>query len=242
MIESYKIADHVFSVESIYPDVHKYCRDYRTDEPSEFTLRVTPEDIEYERALSTKDRVFPDGYLEELAVYRKIAELAPSFNTFLFHGSCVAVDGKGYLFTAKSGIGKSTHTKLWCDLFPDRAVMVNDDKPLIRVDKDGVFIYGTPYNGKHRRGSNICVPLTAICLLSRGKENHIERITEKAAYPVLFAQTYRSKDPIVLQKTLTLLDGMLSHVRLYDLKCNMKIEAAKTAYEGINEPDATLDQ
>ena len=120
--------------------------------------------------------------------------------------------------------------------------MVNDDKPLLRSDADCFTACGTPYNGKHRRGSNLRVPLEAICLLSRGKENHIERITGKKAYPVLFAQTYRSQDPMVLQKTLTLLDGMLSHVRLYELKCNTKIEAAKTAYEGINGQNASMDQ
>lgn len=54
-------------------------------------------------------------------------------NTFLFHGSCVAVDGEGYLFAAKSGVGKSTHARLWRELLGDRAVMFSDDEPLIRV-------------------------------------------------------------------------------------------------------------
>jgi serine kinase of HPr protein (carbohydrate metabolism regulator) len=57
----------------------------------------------------------------------------PYYDTFLFHGSAIAVDGVGYLFTAKSGTGKSTHARLWRELLGARAVMVNDDKPLLRV-------------------------------------------------------------------------------------------------------------
>ena len=36
----------------------------------------------------------------------------PVYDTFLFHGSAIAVDGAAYIFTAKSGTGKSTHARL----------------------------------------------------------------------------------------------------------------------------------
>ena len=107
----------------------------------------------------------PDDYLETLAVCRKIAERMPEHNTFLFYGSCIAVDGAGYVFTAKSGTGKSTHTRLWRELLDNRATMVNDDKPLIRIADDDAIIYGTPWDGKHPLSHNIAVPLKAICIL-----------------------------------------------------------------------------
>ena len=47
------------------------------------------------------------------------------YDTILFHGSVIAVDGEGYLFTAKSGTGKSTHARLWRETFGDRAVRVS---------------------------------------------------------------------------------------------------------------------
>ena len=80
------------------------------------------------------------------------------------------MDGQAVLFTAKSGTGKSTHTKLWRDLFGERAVMVNDDKPLLRILKDGVLVCGTPWDGKHRLSTNCALPLKAICILERGKK------------------------------------------------------------------------
>lgn len=70
------------------------------------------------------------SYLETLAVYRKIVTRLVFSDILLIHGSAIAVDGKAYLFTAPSGTGKSTHTRMCREYFKDRAVMVNDDKPL----------------------------------------------------------------------------------------------------------------
>ena len=236
----YKIADKVVEVNSIYDEVHEYCSDYQTDEPADYSVTTTQADIDFERQKSAREdeiegipvRHFSDSYLEELAVYRKIAEKMIDFDTVLFHGSVVAVDDVGYLFTAKSGTGKSTHTRLWREYFGDRAVMVNDDKPLLHI-ADTVTAYGTPYNGKHRLGTNISVPLKAICILTRSADNHIEPITREQAYTMLLQQVYRPADMLKMAKTLELVDRLADSVKLYQLGCNMDISAAKIAYEGM---------
>ena len=236
----YKIADKVVEVNSIYDEVHEYCSDYQTDEPADYSVTTTQADIDFERQKSAREdevegipvRHFSDSYLEELAVYRKIAEKMIDFDTVLFHGSVVAVDDVGYLFTAKSGTGKSTHTRLWMEYFGDRAVMVNDDKPLLHI-ADTVTAYGTPYNGKHRLGTNTSVPLKAICILTRSAENHIEPITREQAYTMLLQQVYRPADMLKMAKTLDLVDRLADSVKLYKLGCNMDISAAKIAYEGM---------
>ena len=237
----YKIADKVVEVNSIYNEVHEYCCDYVTDEDADYSVTSSQADIDYERERSAREdelegrtiQQYPDSYLEELAVYRKIATKMTEYDTILFHGSVIAVDGIGYLFTAKSGTGKSTHTRLWREYFGERAVMVNDDKPLLRVTDNGVTAYGTPYNGKHRLGANIAVPLKAICVLKRSDNNHIEPITREQAYAMLLQQVYRPADGEKLMKTLDLVDRLADNVRLYKLGCNMDISAAKVAYEGM---------
>lgn len=237
----YKIADKVIEVSSIYEDVHEYCKDYATNDQPDFSVTITPEDIAAEKQKSDSEYAyeglpapnFPDALLEETAVYRKIAEIMPGYDTFVFHGSVIAVDGVGYLFTAKSGTGKSTHTRLWREYFGERAVMVNDDKPMLKVTGNGVIAYGTPYNGKHRLGTNIAVPLKAICILTRGEENSIIRIDKSEAYPMLVQQVYRPQNSMQLMKTLDLVDTMAESVKLYKLVCNMEIEAAKIAFEGM---------
>jgi len=241
MVNKYKIADKVVEIHSIYEETHKYCSDYLTDDSLDYIVSISQSDIDYEREKSKREdikegiavRNFSDSYLETLAVYRKIAEKMLDYDTILFHGSIVAVDGQGYLFTAKSGTGKSTHTRLWREYFGNRAVMINDDKPLIKITDTEAVVYGTAWNGKHRISTNTSVPLKTICILTRDAENHIEPINRKQAYPMLIQQIYRPADTVKMMKTLELTDRLADSVSLYQLSCNMDISAAKTAYEGM---------
>ena len=228
----YEFAGKTVEVNSINEAVHSYCAAYVSEAPVDFAVTTTQEDIEYERAHAEREG-YTDGYLEELAVYRKISEKMPFYDTILFHGSAVAVDGEAYLFTAASGTGKSTHVALWRKLFGERAVMVNDDKPLLHIG-DEVLAYGTPYNGKHRLSNRIAVPLKAICILTRASENLIVPIAKDEAYTMLLQQAYRPNDVFALKKTLELVDKMAEKVKFYRLCCNMEIEAAEVAYEGMN--------
>ena len=242
---TYVITDHVYEIRSIYGDIHALCSDYRADNVQKAeTVIVTAEaDIEYERKKAKSEAEFagyaykepPKGYLETLAVYRKIATHAVSRGMFLFHCSAISLDGTAYAFTAKSGTGKSTHTALWRKMFGDRAVMINDDKPIIGV-RDGVAtVYGTPWNGKHGLGKNVAVPLKAICFLSRGAENRIRKVADKGAIMLrLLNQTFRPTDAGALKRTLELLDELFSCVEFYALECNMDDEAALVSFNGMN--------
>lgn len=230
---SIKIADVAVGIKALYPQVFDMCSGYYTQEEPEFFVETTGEDIEREK--SAADGEYDEGYLETLAVYRKIVTRLVFYDVILVHGSSVAVDGKAYLFTAPSGTGKSTHTRMWREYFGSRAVMINDDKPLVRFGKDGVYIYGTPWNGKHRLGSNICAPLCGVCILERAEENSISRISKKEAYPSLLAQIYRPTENVeAMVKTLNLA-GRFMEVPLYRLGCNISHQAAVTAYEGMKE-------
>jgi len=236
-----KLAGVVIRIEAIYDYIREYCQEYITEEDAGYTVRIEQTDIDYERERSKTEAQegieFSDSYLETLAVYRKIAEWMPLHAVILFHGSALAVDGKGYLFTAKSGTGKSTHTGLWRQYLGERVVMINDDKPLLEVTKTGVVVHGTPWNGKHRLSSNRSVPLKAICILTRDSQNHIERITAGEAYAMLLQQCYRPADKLMMQRTLCILDELMRHVAFYRLGCNMESEAARIAYEGMKEEE-----
>lgn len=218
-----------------------FFKDYLTDAPADIQVITSMDDIVYERNRAAREdrlegiplRRFPDQYLETLAIYRKIAVEMLRHDTLLFHGSAISVDGEGFLFTAKSGTGKSTHTRLWREMFGDRAVMVNDDKPLLKIEDDRVMVCGTPWNGKHCLGTNIMVPLKGLCILTRAEENHIQRISASEAMPMLLQQSFRPADPVAVAKLLGLLEKMAQRVGLYRLGCNMDPEAAAVAYQGM---------
>ncbi len=238
-----RLADRTLAVSTLHPYTRDLCRAYLTDLPPDCTLSVTHDDITAEREKSAREdvlegrppRLFPDEYLESLAVYRKIAQILLDDNVLLFHGSVVSVDGVGYLFTAKSGTGKSTHTRLWREVFGTRAVMVNDDKPLLRIENGHITAYGTPWDGKHRLSSNIAVPLKSVCVLERGAENRIVPITKREAYPMLMQQSYRPGDSVGMLKVIELADRLGSWVGLYRLWCSINKEAAIVAYEMMSK-------
>ena len=233
MKRTYKIADKIIEITSIYQYVHQLCEEYAFTGEADFAVETAQKDIDAEREKAEREG-FSDAYLETLAVYRKIADKMLDYDTVLFHGSAIAVDGEAYLFTAKSGTGKSTHTRLWRELFGERAVMINDDKPLIRITDTGAFVYGTPWNGKHRLGTNTSAPLKAVCVLTRAETNGIKKTDKRAVYPMLLQQTNRPCDAAKMIKTFSLIDGLAARTELYILGCNMEPEAARVSYEGMN--------
>lgn len=237
------IAGHAIRVSALFSPILEYCRDYICNLEPECFVEVTPHDIACEQKTMDCEyklegiptRTMDNYLLERTALQRKIAEKLFEYDILLFHGSVISVDGSGYLFTAKSGTGKSTHTRLWREMFGDRAVMVNDDKPFLRVSPDEVRVYGSPWNGKHGLGNNIDVPLKAVCILEQGEHNEITRISAKDAIPMLLQQSNRPQQSALLPKYLELLEHLTDQIAFYRLKCNMDPEAARIAYQTMSE-------
>lgn len=235
------LAGFCVEINAIYPSTRTFCRDYLCEGEPEFSITISPEDITFEREKSAKEdllegisvRQFSDEYLETLAVYRKICTKLLERETLLFHGSAIAVDGIAYLFTAKSGTGKSTHTALWRQVFGDRVVMINDDKPLLKLTSEEVLVCGTPWNGKHGLGCNKMVPLKAICILERAEQNTIAPIDAVEALPMLLQQSFRTGTPGGIILLFDILDKLTKRIQLYRLGCNMDPQAATVAYEGM---------
>lgn len=241
----YDIAGFRVELQSQYPYLHELCAGYTAKGPGfiDVSVAIQPGDTDFERRKSIQEDMleglpvhdYPEDYLEVTAAYRRLAHLLLERDALVFHGSVVAVDGRAYLFTAKSGTGKSTHTALWRKKFGQRAVMVNDDKPLLRFYPDGIKACGTPWDGKHHLSANIQVPLHAICILERDQTNHIEPITVAQALPMLMQQSYRPPEREALARTLKLISRLTKGVKLYRLGCNMDPEAADVAFAGMQE-------
>lgn len=237
-----KLCDKIVAVQSICGIPNGFCDKFLSDLRAEINIHINSEDIAFERAKSIREaeveglppRNYSDAYLETIAIQRKVTEIFFDYDTLLFHGSVVAVDGQAYLFTAKSGTGKSTHTRFWREVFGDRAVMVNDDKPFLKITPEGVIAYGSPWNGKHGLGTNISVPLKAICILERGEENEIHEIPSQEALKMLFQQSQRPQNRSNLLKYMDLVDKLAQKTTFYRMACNMDPQAAKVAYSAMS--------
>ncbi len=238
---SIQIAGRVAAVRSLFESTRDYCRAYLTEEAPDFSVTVTRPDLEAEqsalRAEALREgirvRVFPEPFLERSVIQRNVAERLLAFDTLLFHGSAVAVDGAGYLFTADCGTGKSTHTRLWRQAFGDRAVMINDDKPFLRITEAGVLACGAPWSGKHGLDTNITVPLKGICILERGRENRIWPITAGEALVMLEKQGCEPTEPKSRAHYRVLIRALSEAVPLWKMQCNKDPQAAQAAYEAM---------
>ncbi len=167
-------------------------------------------------------------------IQRKVAEYLFSQDILLFHGSTVAVDGNAYVFTANCGTGKSTHTRLWREAFGSRAMMVNDDKPFLKITENGIFACGSPWSGKHGLDSNVTLPLKGLCILERGKENEIRPIAPEEALPMLEKQSGEPADPRSMAQVQHLIRTLSENVPLWQMRCNKDSQAARVAYEAMS--------
>ena len=237
------VANCPIRVTAIYNWTKRHCKGYWTDAEPTAYMEITQDDLAYEREQFNRERRLEglpeqdvlDAVLELTALQRKLAEYMFERNVLVFHGSVVAVDGQAYLFTAKSGTGKSTHTRFWRETFGDRAVMINDDKPFLRLTENGVLAYGSPWNGKHGLGTNICLPLKAICILERGEENKIQSISGQEASAMLFQQSNRPVDMRKMPLYMSLIDKLSKQTAFYRMQCTLDPDAARVAYETMSK-------
>ena len=241
---SIKIAGHTARVCSLFESTPQYFRAYLTEETPAFFFTVTAEDLQNEQERLRQEalregmrtRVFPDPFLERSVIQQKFAQALLPMDILLLHGSTVAADGRAYLFTAKCGTGKSTHTRLWRELLGNRAVMVNDDKPFLRFTPNGVLACGSPWSGKHGLDTNITVPLGGICILERGQENSIRPMDVKEALPFLLTQCDPPEDAAQLPLYHRLMEDLAARVPLWHMYCTKELHAAQIAFNAMQKP------
>jgi len=159
----------------------------------------------------------------------------PKYDAFMVHASAVIMDGRAYLFSALSGTGKSTHTALYRRVFGDeRARILNDDKPALKLENGEFYAYGTPWSGKTDMNLNLRVPLGGICLLRRGEKNEIRKLTPQEAMCTILEQTIRPKDPVLMTRLMDAVDRLLEKDVIWEMKCTMDPEAAIVSYEAMS--------
>ncbi len=227
-----KLADIRIQIQNKYPFIEHQCRGYVVqDGDFLFSVSVTDEEIAEEQTNGD----FSPGYCESICLYRHICGILPDHNVFLMHSSVIEVDGYAYAFTAKSGVGKSTHTALWLKNIPHARVL-NGDKPLYRIEPDGtVTVFGTPWNGKEGWGENISAKLAAICFIERGIQNSIRLAEEEDAIGRLMHQLYLRGSRQSINQQLILMDSLVRAVPYYVLSCNISDEAAALSWNTMRK-------
>lgn len=232
-MEQFQISLAGLTVElhSRFPLARTFCKDYLAKSTA---VHFSAEAVESEIAALLCSSDAPDApYAELLSLHRVIAEQLPRFDRFLIHGAAIRYAGKGYLFLAPSGTGKSTHIRLWRKALGESVGIVNGDKPIIDASGTEPTVCGTPWAGKENWQRNVSVPLGAICILRRGESDTIRRVTPGEQIGALLRQVYRPDDAVALTQTLTLADKVFRAVPLYELACTPTEHAVRTAFPAL---------
>lgn len=153
--------------------------------------------------------------------------------TLLVHASVIRHDGKGYLMTAPSGTGKSTHTRLWYENIPGCDLM-NDDNPVIRIIDGTPIVYGTPWSGKTPCYRNIEAPIGGIVRIQQRPENKIRQLAPIEAFTMMLPSCNNMKwDSRVYRSVCSSLELLIQGCRLWELGCRPDAEAAHVCHDAI---------
>lgn len=156
-------------------------------------------------------------------------------NGLCIHSSSLSYMNNGVIFSAPSGTGKSTHTRLWQKVFKGVEI-INDDMPVVRKIDGAWNLCGSPWSGKTEINVNKRVPLKAVVFLERGEKNEIEEIKAPECVFKIIGQTLL---PVYKEMTKTAMGNIASLVEsvpVYRLKCNISDEAPLTVAKklGLN--------
>ncbi len=226
----YEIVGLVTDLDLKYPRTIEQAKAYKTNKTIEPDIIIHLSDEYYADFAETYPEI-DEETREYICTGMEFYNALISCGGFFLHSSAVMVDGKAYLFSAPSGTGKSTHTSLWLKKFGDRAKILNDDKPAIRVINDEIRVFGTPWSGKTDLSINTDVALAGICFLERYTVNHIEEISKEEGIREILNQTIRPSDRAQMGELLDTLDIVISRTPIYRMGCNISTEAADIAYE-----------
>lgn len=229
----YRIADLNIKINHKYKHVARLCEKYLAENQEIIPdFEVSPSQADYD---IDKENLqgFSDAYLESISIYRQIARRVLDYDGIILHAAVIEKDGRAYAFSAPSGTGKSTHIRLWTEAFGEEVRIINGDKPLIRLIDGTLFVYGTPWCGKEGYNINTKAPLDSLCFISRAKENSIKRIDKNAALSKIFTQVLMPENEEQAEKFFVMLNTIFDKVKFYALSCNMDVEAAHVAYEGM---------
>ena len=232
-MNTYRIADLSVSYDAVFPTLQTRSEKYSAPfDPQAINLAVTSEEI---AQIRDSTPLLTDDLREYMILGRKFYEELIRFGGMMLHASAVVVDNQAFLFSAPSGTGKSTHTGLWLQKFGERAYILNDDKPALRMVGETVYTYGTPFSGKFDISRNAAVPRAGIAFVERSETNSIEPLDKKRALFELLNQTVRPQELLLYKQLLQNLDQLLPRIDVYRLHCNMNPEAATISYKAMRK-------
>ncbi|MBR0443725.1 MAG: hypothetical protein IIX15_05230 [Clostridia bacterium] len=205
----------------------RICRPYMTsDARTDLRIFTTGADV------ARKQRELPIGLSDEqaecIALHEQLSLRLADHDAFVLHAALISYKGKGYAVVAPRGGGKTTHARFWQSAFGDEVRIINGDKPIVRLQKDGSFrAYGTPWCGKEGLGENASVSLCGICFISKGQKDSARKISEREYVDLLIGNVVFPADQGAMSRGAKLLARLIRTVPAVAAEGTMTEHAAE---------------
>lgn len=147
-------------------------------------------------------------------------------NILTFHGALVEERDRGFILSAASGVGKTTHARLWRD--GRDALILNGDRGVCRK-VNGVWTgFGLPWSGTSGEEINRSVPVKAIVVLERAERNRAVQIQGEEAFagvlPHMLCPVWNAE---LSAKAMDLLADFLEHIPVIRLQCRPDLQSVE---------------
>lgn len=192
------IGDILFRINVLNPMTLQYFKNYLVSanisdtEEKVFDLpAVDRKELEAE-----KERLGNYEFAEYSLLFESIVNCVLPMSRFFFHGASFIWKDRAFIFTGKSGVGKTTQLRHWLSLYPDEIEIINGDKPMIEKVKDGFVVHPTPWGGKERIDGIHSARLGGIVILEQGNTDLFSKAKKESAVFTLFLQFLYIPDSI----------------------------------------------
>ncbi|MCC8029586.1 MAG: hypothetical protein LIO75_07315 [Lachnospiraceae bacterium] len=227
-----ELAGVPMEIRSRYRYCRWFCRGYLTDRAPVFSVYAEDDRLAEFREYAPDMR---DEFLERDVIYSAIASKLPHYNRVTLHGACISYKGKGYLFTAASGTGKSTHIGLWRQYIGTAVDIVNGDKPIFHIENGSITAWDTPWCGKEGWNRKHSARMAAICFIRRTEDgkNRIRGVEPDEAISLMLRQMFHPYEPEATGLMLDLFGRMIESLPLYLLECDISEDAVRCSFEAL---------
>lgn len=158
------------------------------------------------------------------------------YHQFILHSSYIVYQNHAILFTAASGVGKSTQASLWekyCNTFT-----VNGDRSLLMKKEDNYYVGGLPICGSSEICFNITKPLGAIVILKQGEKNEIRKATYSEGIKHFLKEiTINYNNQVFFDSALSFIEDLVKNINIYILTCDISEDAVMCLKNKLQEED-----
>jgi hypothetical protein len=171
-------------------------------------------------------------YTKNLLELMGLEQFLIQFDGILLHAALISWAGKGILFCAPSGTGKSTQADLWEKHMASRTL--NGDRAGIRQENGIWKAWGLPFAGTSGIYCNQSVPIRAVALLHQAAENRLTPLTPVEAFKGLLPQcNARRWDGAFMERLTDRLSSFVGAVPFYRLDCRPDTAAVELLRDAI---------